>query len=302
MANLTASQKKKRNDFVALLIGIIVVLAAIVLVTYAGIMAKSAYLVNGDLATALGEIHGEAVRSVSKEDLAAAKYVEVYYDAEYKQAAIAIGYDDFLAKYYEAENSDATLDEAAQALLKSAVFEADDDSVFDDLKYFTGAEVINLINVKVTDPAMFSSFTSLKRGAFTSCGITDVSAFASLDLTKIEELNFSGNTIEDWTALESISDKVIVESYQTLELTEEGTIELDENGQFATTTVETTLTEHLAEKAAEEEGTDNAEEGTEGTESSDESTSEDNAEAENADETGVENEEAVDTAENTDAE
>lgn len=250
MANLTASQKKKRNTFVALLIGIIVVLGLIAYVLYSNAMSKSAFLENQDFATALSEVYGERARSVSAEDLQKAKYVEIAHDTEADTCSVAIGFDDFMEKYNDVlAKSDAgeeVTDTSYVELIKSAVFEADDELVLGDIKYFTGAEVVSLNGVNIGDNAILGQFKNLKRGYFSSCGITDVSAFASLDLTKIEELNFTGNTIEDWTALESIADKVIVSSSYG--------VEMGEDGNYTLVPMEVTLADQMAEAEAEAEG------------------------------------------------
>ncbi len=245
MARLTATQKKKRNSFVALLIGILVVLAAIVYVVYAGVMSKSAFLENQDFATALSEVFGKSARSVSAQDLAGVKYLEIYHDTENDMCGLAIGDDEFLDKYNEAMASEdaENADTSYYDLAKSSTFDADDNMVLADLKYFTGAEVLNLNMVTIADSSVLGEFKNLKRGTFASCGITDVSAFASLDLTKIEELNFSGNTISDWTALESIADKVIVNSSYS--------VEMGDDGNYTLVPVEITLADQLAEAEAE---------------------------------------------------
>ena len=268
MANLTATQKKKRNGFVALLIGIIVVLAAIVLVVYSSVMSKSAFLENQDFATALSQVFGKSARSVSQEDLATVKYLELYHDTESDICAIAIGDDEFIAKYNEAVADENNTDTSYYNSAKTATFEADDELALADLKYFTGAQVININAVNIPDASVFANFTELRKGIFTSCGITDVSAFSSLDLTKIEELNFTGNNIQDWTALEAIADKVVVSTSYTLEMAEDG--------NYTFVPLELTLADQMAQDAESEGVTEGEEEAAEETtdEAEDEETEE----------------------------
>ena len=258
MANLTATQKKKRNSFVALLVGIVVVLAAIVFVVYSGVMAKSAFIDNQDFATALSEVFGKSARSVSEEDLANVKYFELYHDSESDMCAIAIGGDDFVAKYNEATADEENTDTSYYDLAKTATFEADDDMTFDEIKYFTGAEILNVNSVEIKDASVLANFKNLRKAYLTSCGLTDVSAFASLDLTKIEELNLSGNNITDWTALEAIADKVIVSSSYS--------VEMGDDGNYTLVPMEVTLADQMAQEAeAETEATEEtAEETVEG--------------------------------------
>ena len=243
MAKLTATQKKKRNEFVALLIGIVVVLAAIVLVVYSGIMSKSAFLDNQEFAAALSLVFDKSARSISQEDLANVKYLELYHDIESDICAIAVGDDEFMKAYDAAMEIEDNTDTSYYDLAKTATFEADDDMSFEDLKYFTGAQVFNINAVNIEDSSVFANFKDLKSGVFASCGITDVSAFGELDLTKIETLNFAGNNITDWSALEPVADKVIVESSYS--------IEMGEDGNYSIVPVEVTLAQQMAQDAEE---------------------------------------------------
>lgn len=257
MANLTGTQKKKRNQFIALLVAILVVLAAIFYVAYSAFMAKSAFLASEDFATALGSAYGKSVRNVSEEDLASVKYLELYNDGE--NASVYLGKDDFVAQYNqylaEVEAAEAAKEagedvpeittEHPVGLAKYGFFEGDEELEVEDIKYFTGAEIVSLTNV-LLDGEDFGEMKNLTKGTFSYCGLDndDVAALASkLDLEKIEELTFSGNSIDDWSPLESISDKVIISEYYYT---------VTEDGQLEPVNSEKTLTEYLEEKAEEE--------------------------------------------------
>ena len=318
MANLTASQKKSRNKFIALIIGIIIVAAACAYVIYGGVTAKSNLLENQNFAKALSEVTGKTPLAISENDLAAVKYLEMSYDSTNKQYSLAVGYDDFMAEYtkqLEANSADdAASDETAadentdaentaadtsadntadtandtsndnantdsvdlSTLVKSAVFKGTEDDVFADLKYFTGVETISVYGVKFPADFDFAVYKNLTRGYFGNAGITTVEKFAGLDLENIVSLDFSGNTIEDWSALESISDKVTVFSGYT--------IEADDDGNYQYVPYTQTLTDYLKEQA---DSADNADE------------SADNAD-ENADAADGENADGADNAENND--
>ena len=259
MARLTGTQKKKRNQFIALLVAIVVVLAAIFYVAYSAFMAQSAFLASDDFATALGSAFGKSVRSVSAEDLAAVKYVELYNDGE--NASVYLGYDDFVEQYnkYVAEVEAAQAAEEAGetvpeikaehpvSLAKAGLFEGSEDLALSDVKYFTGAEIISVSGVALNGED-FGEMKNLTQGSFSSCDLDneDLAALASkLDLAKVEELSFMGNSIDDWSPLESISDKVTISSFYYT-LSEDGT-------SIVPVSKEQTLTEYLAEKAAAEE-------------------------------------------------
>lgn len=313
MANLTASQKKSRNKFIALIIGIIIVAAACAYVIYGGVTAKSNLLENQNFAKALSKVTGKTPLAISENDLAAVKYLEMSYDSTNKQYSLAVGYDDFMAEYTKQleaknasdtasdetaadENTDANADNTAadaaadntadaandtssdkanddsvdlSTLVKSAVFKGTEDDVFADLKYFTGVETISVHGVKFPVDFDFGVYKNLTRGYFGNAGITTVETFANLNLENIESLDFSGNTIEDWSALESISDKVTVFSGYTVETGDDG------NYQYVPYTQ--TLTDYLKEQA------DNA-----------------NNADENADAADGENADGADNAENSD--
>lgn len=249
MAHLTASQKKKRNSFVALLIGIVVVFAAIVLVVYFGVVSQSTYLENKGFADALSQIFDKNAISVSTDDLSTVKSVAVVKEDGSDNCTVSLGFEEYIKEYNTyVEQTDArnvaqkAHDEAEEALknaeengesteglanpedikipevtanpqslLKSAT--ADFSSLtLDDIKYFENAEIVYLDGVKIADTEVIKSLKSLKEGSFVNCGITDVSAFSELNLDEIKSLDLTGNNIEDWSALEGISDKVTVET------------------------------------------------------------------------------------------
>ena len=281
MATFTQTQKKKRNGFVALLIAILLVAAALFYVVYCGEMAKSSYLENADFATALGQALDKRVRSVSADDLAKVRYLQVTNDGEH--CSVFLGYDDFMEQYDKymaqvdaAEAAEANGEEVPevteqhpQIFAKSAQFDVKKDAVItlDDVKYFTNAEVVNISGATV-DSALLGTFKNLEEGYFGSCGITDVSALATLDLTKIKELNLSGNNITDWSPLEAIAEKVIINSGYT--------IGDDGNGGYTLIPMETTLKDQMEEDAKAAEEAAKAEEET--TEETTEETAEETAE------------------------
>ncbi len=261
MAHLTASQKKSRNKFIALIIAMVVVAAATVYVIYSGLTTTSPIMANQDFADALSEAFGKTEASITEEDMAQVKYLELSYNPDYKQYQLALGYDDFVAAFDEYNEKVENLAEGETApeanftdLAKMVAFEGDEKSDLSDVKFFTGVDTISLSSIPVTNEYL-ASLTNLRNGYFYSCGITDVSGFANLDLAKIENLDFTGNNISDWTALNGIGDKVIVANYYT--------VEADEEGNQTLVPVTQTLTQFNEEQAkAEEEATET----TEGTE------------------------------------
>lgn len=323
MANLTASQKKSRNKFVALLIGIIVVALATAYVIYGGVTSKSKLLDNQKFAKALSEITGKTPRGISEDDLSAIKYLEIGYDSTNKQYNLAVGYDDFMTEYEkqlaeaEAEEEAAAASEESEAadnaqdaenteiaessnteknadseteeavdlstLIKSAVFDGDGEEIFEDIKFFTGVDTISLYSVKLSDDMSFEKFTNLKRGYFNTTGLTTVKGFEALNLDNIETLDFSGNDITDWSGLESIADKVTVFNGYTIEFDE------DQNYQYVPYTQ--TLTDYLEEQKESENASDEVTDET--AETTDEATAADDA----VDESEADNTQSVEETE-----
>ena len=257
MANLTASQKKNRNKFIALIIAMVLVAAACVYVIYGGLTTNCDIMANQDFADALSVAFGKAESKITAEDMAEVKYFELSYDSTNKAYMLAIGYDDFVKAYDEYNEKVDNLAEGETApeadfasLAKMVTFEGDEKSDLSDIKYFTGVDTISVSSIPVTNEYI-ASLTNLRKGYFYSCGLTDVTGFASLDLTKIEELDLTGNNISDWSPLNSISDKVTVANYYSIETDEEG------NQQFVPVTQ--TLTQYNEEQAKAKEEAENAE-------------------------------------------
>lgn len=288
MANLTKSQKKNRNKFIALLIAIVLVLAAILYVGYAAFMEKSAFLENQDFAAALAEVFEKDARKVSEEDLANVKFVGVYNDGE--TVSLSLGDEAFVTQYDAYMDEQEAIKLAAEQgleteetvaypaeLAKTAAFEAGKDFTgLKDLGYFTGAEIIELYGMEF-DEATLTKFTNVRKATFESCTISNeaLAAFAgAINKEAIEEIVFSGASIDDWTPLSDISDKVTIAGYNLVPT---------EDGQYTIGLVEQTLTEYLEEMAkaeaeAAEKAESEAETETENTEENTEETSEETSE------------------------
>lgn len=253
MANLNGTQKKQRNAFVAMLIAIVLVVAAIAYVLYGGLTAKSSLLENQDFATALSAMFDKAPAFINEEDFADIKYVGVQYSPEEELAMVVTGgaeyvalYNDYNAKLDAGEDV-SSFDWGNDA--KAAYFELDKENTkLDDLKFFTGAEIVEVYGVTFTNSSVFAGMTGLTTANINSCGLTEVAGFAGLDTEKVTNVNLSGNNVTDWSPLDYIKDKVIVASYQTIMPNEDGTFDIN-NLQV----VNQTLTEYYEEKAASDE-------------------------------------------------
>ncbi len=288
MAKLQTNQKKDRNKIIAMLVGIVVVLAAIVFVVSGEIASKSPFLDNQKFATAMAEMMDTKPLRVSKEDLADIKYFEMGYDGT--QYVVAIGGDDFIKAKNALGENEAITQEMVDMLKTSSftVNEKESTYIFNDIKYLTGVKEIMVSGVLLPEDVSFADFTSLEDASFTYNGITSTKPFESLKLDKIKKLDISGNTIEDYSALETYADKITVSySYQPV---------TDEEGNLVNLEmVPMTLKEYNESLAAQEAEDDK--ENSDGTSEDNEAASNDAQESENQNDDAQDSSEDADTTE-----
>lgn len=266
MAKLTASQKKSRSKFIALLVAIVLVCAAIAFILFDGITSKSTLFENQDFARGLATALDKLAINLDTNDVESAKYLELQYNSQASEYTLSIGYDDFDAEYEKqvaaSENTEEATSEETEkkeeetvdlsTLVKTATFVSNTPVTASDLVKFTGVKTFSLGGITLSDVSFVENFTNLTRGYFNTCGIKDVTPFAKLNLDNIKELDFTGNEISDWTALKSIEDKVLVQNTYSIEMTEDG--------QYQLVPLRKTLKEYNEELAkADEEKTENAE-------------------------------------------
>lgn len=262
MANLTSKQKKQKNSFIAMMVAIVIVIAAIAYVLFGGLTAKSDFLANQELATALSKVLNKAPAFITEEDLAQIKYFSFDYNAEEEIASIMTGDDTFVGMYYEylakLEAEEDVSEYDFTGLYKTVEFDLDkEDSLLDDIKYFTGVRNLDIAGASFTDSTVFSGLTNIEKANINSCGLTEVGGFGGLNPDKVIEINFTGNNITDWSPLDIIKDKVIVSTYYTIAPTEDGSIDFNNM-----TLVEQTLTEYYEELAQAQESENAAQETT----------------------------------------
>lgn len=285
MAQVTGKQKRQQTSFWVMLIAIIVVAAAIGCVLYEELTSKSAFLGNQDFAAALSENLGKAPAFIKEEDLAAIEFISANYDANSGVCTVITGKDGLAEIYLEyLDKADAGEDVSEynfDDLINYSYFETDEKPLMDDVKYFTGAKIAEFYSVKFTDSSVFSGLTSLVEASVDTCGLTEVAGFAGLNAENVRQISLNNNSIEDWSPLDYIQDKVIVSASYYIEPAEDGTIDIN-NMSY----VEQTLAEYYEELAAEAEG--------EGETSSDESSTDETTE-ETTDETASTGDDSADT-------
>lgn len=289
MAQLSGSQKKQQKTFVVLLVAIVVVLAAIAYIAYGELTAHSSLFEDQKFAEAIAKDLGKAPAFLKESDLAGVKYLGVSYDGS-ETVTVATGDDKFVDTYNEyVTKSEAGEDVSSYDFTKlvkttTYTFKGEEAPVIDDLKLFTGVRNIDIAGIHVTDSSVFAGMTGFENASFMSCGLTEVAGFAGIDTEKLVKLTLTGNTIEDWSPLDAVADKVIVSSGYTFTPSEDGTVDFNNM-----TYTETTLTEHYAKKAQEEA---NAADNTDETDANTDTADNADAPADNA-------EDAADNADNT---
>ena len=289
MAQLSGTQKKQQKTFVALLVAIVVVLAAIAYIAYGELTAHSSLFEDQKFAEAIAKDLGKAPAFLKESDLAGVKYLGVSYDGS-ETVTVATGDDKFVDTYNEyVTKSEAGEDVSSYDFTKlvkttTYTFKSEEAPVIDDLKLFTGVRNIDIAGIHVTDSSVFAGMTGFETASFMSCGLTEVAGFAGIDTEKLVKLTLTGNNIEDWSPLDAVADKVIVSSGYTFTPSEDGTVDFNNM-----TYTETTLTEHYAKKAQEEA---NAADNTDETDANTDTADNADAPADNA-------EDAADNADNT---
>ena len=246
----TSNSKK---SFIVMLVAILVVAAAIAFIVFEETTSKSDLFENQDFAAAVGEALGKAPSFITKEALEQVKYVEISANSD-NDYFVALAYDDFLevyrkylAAYYANED---TSNFNFEGLFTGAVFKLNDGEKLDDIKLFTGAEVLTVSSVSFTDSSVFSGMSNLTNLEVVGAGLTEVNGLSHLDAEKIDRINLASNNITDWSVIDYLKDKVYVESYYTITPSEDGTIDYSNM-----VLVEKTLSEYyddLAKAEAEE--------------------------------------------------
>ena len=269
-----AKNSKTSKSMTAIVIAIIVVLAAIGFVVYDEWSSHSKLFENEKFATLVSEVTGKSPASLSEKTLSDVKYLSVMYDAESSTLSVAAAgeafdtakYDSLNAKYEELSTkySELAEDDTAELLaleneltavvneinalmenVKSASDEVEGVTTLDDIKYFTGVELLEVSGVTFTDSSVFEGMTNIVSLYAPYCGLTEINGLAGLDLTKVKEINLAGNEISDWSFFEPIAEKVTTASSYT--------IAQDDSGNYTLVPYTETLADKIAaEKAAAE--------------------------------------------------
>ena len=151
---------------------------------------------------------------VTQEDIMSIHYLAVGPEGD-GTITVYVGLVDYVD---HALSHDATV-ESLVPFVKKAVVE-NPVGLAADLGRFSNIEIFEYYDVAIEDVSFVNNYHQLIMGYFDTNGITDVSPLADYNPETLHELDFTGNNIEDWTALEHIQDKVIV-NYSLQNMTDE---------------------------------------------------------------------------------
>lgn len=151
---------------------------------------------------------------VTQEDIMSIHYLAVGPEGD-GTITVYVGLVDYVD---HALSHDATV-ESLVPFVKKAVVE-NPVGLASDLGRFSNIEIFEYYDVAIEDVSFVNNYHQLIMGYFDTNGITDVSPLADYNPETLHELDFTGNNIEDWTALEHIQDKVIV-NYSLQNMTDE---------------------------------------------------------------------------------
>ena len=151
---------------------------------------------------------------VTQEDVMSIHYLAVGPEGD-GTITVYVGLVDYVD---HALSHDATV-ESLVPFVKKAVVE-NPVGLASDLGRFSNIEIFEYYDVAIEDVSFVNNYHQLIMGYFDTNGITDVSPLADYNPETLHELDFTGNNIEDWTALEHIQDKVIV-NYSLQNMTDE---------------------------------------------------------------------------------
>ena len=174
---------------------------------------------------------------VTQEDIMSIHYLAVGPEGD-GTITVYVGLVDYVD---HALSHDATV-ESLVPFVKKAVVE-NPVGLAADLGRFSNIEIFEYYDVAIEDVSFVNNYHQLIMGYFDTNGITDVSPLAEYNPETLHELDFTGNNIEDWTALEHIQDKVIV-NYSLQNMT-------DEDGNEVQVPFITMLSEVLGEEQQE---------------------------------------------------
>lgn len=164
---------------------------------------------NNRLFHAFANAIGKKPQEVSQEDVDKVHYIALGPGEKYEHT-LFVGYIDYVDMCLTKEADDKDFSNKLSEKVMMSEFEYSENDSLSDLGRFKNVEMFELYDVKISDISFMKNYNSLICGYFLNNGITDISALEGYNPEYLAELDFSGNEISDWTAVEQIKDKIIV--------------------------------------------------------------------------------------------
>ncbi len=154
-------------------------------------------------------------KALGKEFITKQDILDIYYLAivpiDGGAFGLSVGLSDYRDAYFAEIAKEAPNYVNLIPYVKEAEFSIESSKYLDtDLALFENIEIFEYYAFPVNDVTFIKNYPNLTYGYFSSNGITDVSGLSDYNPESLTELDFTGNSISDWSALNHIEDKVIV--------------------------------------------------------------------------------------------
>lgn len=164
---------------------------------------------NEKLFHAVANAMGKTPFELTQQDIDNVHYIAV--GPEETGYSVYIGYIDYVDLCFSEESNMDDIMSKLNDLVMMSVFEYDKETdTLSDLGNFKNVEMFEIYDVEIDDVSFVKNYPILALGYFKNNGITDVSSLSDYNPESLVELDFTGNSINDWTPLYNIKDKVTV--------------------------------------------------------------------------------------------
>lgn len=164
---------------------------------------------NEKLFHAVANAMGKTPFELTQQDIDNVHYIAV--GPEETGHSVYIGYIDYVDLCFSEESGMEDIMSKLNDIVMMSVFEYDKETdTLSNLGNFKNVEMFEIYDVEIEDVSFIKNYPILALGYFKNNGITDVSSLSDFNPETLIELDFTGNDIDDWSALYHIKEKVTV--------------------------------------------------------------------------------------------
>lgn len=171
--------------------------------------AKKFGFENINLFEAFANAIGVEPENITQNDIDKVHYIAVGPEGE-DMYTVYIGYVDYVDICFSDIEEDKIMSALNEVVMISEFVYDEENDTMEDLAKFKNVEIFEIYDVKVSDVSFVKAYNDLVLGYFNTNGITDISALEGYNPESLAELDFTGNSISDWSPLYHIKEKVIV--------------------------------------------------------------------------------------------